>query len=103
MNLRKLNLGLVALLLGFGLVLTQSAFTPTKKANMYGKTYVSGDVHWVSLDGLEEFTGTGPLPSGKYRCNPNDLEICSAEFSSPPAVNAIPTGTEIEGDFEANP
>jgi hypothetical protein len=37
MNLRKLNLGLVALLLGFGLVMTQSAFKPaaTNKAPLH--------------------------------------------------------------------
>lgn len=59
MNLRKLNLGLVALLLGFGLVLTQSAFTPKEQATRY--RYVNNtatDIDQVSS--WEPITGSEP-------------------------------------------
>lgn len=101
MNLKKLNVGLVALLLGFGLVWTQSAFT--EKTTMYGKTIVGSDVHWVSLDGLLPYSGSGPLPQGYYRCNIDETSTCLGEFSSPPEINDTPTGLETEGVFEVNP
>lgn len=99
-NLKKL-LPLFAFVLGIGLVFSQSAFKA--KTTMYGKTLVGTDVHWVPIDGLDPYNEPGPLPDGSYRCNPEETKTCLAEFSSPPSVNQIPSGLEIEGEFEANP
>lgn len=67
MNLRKLNLGLVALVLGFGLVITQSAFSPKSNPqnHQYGKTSTG---EWIELD--EE----------RYECDFSD-DICTGTFS----------------------
>lgn len=100
-NLKKF-LPLLALVLGLGLVMTQSAFT--KKTEMYGKTYDEEEnVHWVSLEGLTPYNGPGSLPQGTYRCNFSEDETCTAEFSTPPSDNDVPTGIEIDGIFEVNP
>lgn len=58
MKVQKLRLGLVALLLGFGLVITQSAFTP-KLTTLYVLTEEGDFIPDTEAGGrcLEDFTG----------------------------------------------
>lgn len=75
MNLRKLNLGLVALLLGFGLVMTQSAFTP--KQNVYAIEYGYLGGQWIDINSTP--------PTGKeYKCVETEEQICTYMFEGDP-------------------
>ena len=101
MNLKKLNVGLVALVLGFGLVVTQSAFK-SSKADMYGKV-ISGASHsWEPLAGLTEYTGSvsNPLPDNTYRCLLEPTETCTAEFAIPPVGDEEEISASSNGNFE---
>ncbi|RZM21180.1 MAG: hypothetical protein EOO88_34055 [Pedobacter sp.] len=105
MNLRKLNVGLVALVLGFGLVVTQSAFTPAKSnATLYGKVLVtpSNPSGWVDLTGMTE-DNSSPYQDNSYRCEQSE-EVCKAQFETPPTNHSstpLPN-SEIEGNFIIN-
>lgn len=100
-NLKKL-LPVFALVLGLGLVFTQSAFK-AKTGDMYGKTYSGSDVIWIPLTELTEDNESEELPLGTYRCEFDEEEICTAEFATPPAVNAIPSAGTVPGIFNYNP
>jgi hypothetical protein len=85
MNLKKLNLGLVALILGFGLVITQSAFTTKQKQTdkLWGRT----------ANGWIEFSATNPETN--YECDP-DPDICKALYED----GYMPvTGTDEDEGF----
>ncbi|RYD94591.1 MAG: hypothetical protein EOP54_17255 [Sphingobacteriales bacterium] len=96
MNLRKLNYGLVALVLGFGLVVTQSAFKPSNnlKTTKYGYDIHNPSNPWVDLTGKS-------IENGDYRCNEPLVETCVAEFATPPDEET-PRNTNMvsEGEFE---
>lgn len=87
MNLKKLNLGLVALLLGFGLVITQSAFTSKSEQRnfQYGQL---ADGSWVEID------------NDLYECVESE-RICKGTFSSPnPSPEAMPDVVDDYGTYQ---
>lgn len=88
---KKINFGLVALIVGFGLVVTQSAFTPTSRtAKEYGKQVdpITNVITWVDVSNLT--LGTD------YRCNTGDL--CTAIFDDDNTSN---TPMQVKpGEFE---
>lgn len=75
MNLRKLNLGLVALLLGFGLVVTQSAFTPKQNVNAIEYGYLDGQ--WVDVNST-------PPTGQEYSCDDTLEQVCTYMFEGDP-------------------
>lgn len=87
MNLKKLNVGLVALLLGFGLVVTQSAFK-SAKLQEYGKLETSPGNHiWVDIASLDYVSPENELEEGQYTCDDSEIENCTAFFESQPMPN----------------
>lgn len=94
---------MIVAIAAIGLAFTQSAFTPTKTGIVYGKVIDGSGFHWESLDALTEQTGDGPLGANKYRCDANESQICTANFSSQPAANTpAPIGART-GDYDSNP
>lgn len=89
MNLKKLNLGLVALVLGFGLVLTQSAFTPKTTTPNYAK---DSNGNWHLITGLTQVNSETEPGENQYRCI-ESASICKAYFSYP---NPMPNATDFE-------
>lgn len=84
MNLKKLNLGLVALLLGFGLVMTQSAFKAKTTPN-YGK---DSSGNWHLITGMTQVDLLTEPGENQYRCLDQN-NVCKAYFNySNPAQNA---------------
>lgn len=85
MNLKKLNLGLVALLLGFGLVITQSAFTK-KTTGLY----------YYMPPTQQAWTAPGdPAPdqiAGNYALIGSEENLCSD-------VDVACTYDFVEGEF----
>lgn len=99
--LKSINkFGLALVVMAATLVITQSAFTESKKAPNYGK---AADGSWVSLAGLTPYNLPGPIPSGMYRCDNEPTEICTAEFDHQPENNEVPTGTTTPGLFDYTP
>lgn len=89
MNLRKLNLGLVALVLGFGLVLTQSAFTNTDESE-----YGNFNGVWYNL--------ADPPPPGKeYFCEPSTT-VCTQIYSggAPDQGGTLVRDEQLDGTFQ---
>lgn len=98
MNLKKLNLGLVALLLGFGLVMTQSAFTKKNTPN-YGK---DENGNWHLITGLTQVGSTTEPGTNQYRCL-DEVSVCKAYFNySDPMQNAsdYESGSDEAGVIE---
>ena len=77
MNFQKIKLGLVALVLGFGLVVTQSAFTPKFVATHFNNAAPSMPVDWQPLGSKV----IGPDP-GQYSCvEDEELRPCTANYN----------------------
>lgn len=89
MNLRKLNLGLVALLLGFGLVITQSAFTNTD------------EVEYGYFDGVWYNLADSPPPGKEYFCKPS-TEVCTQIYSggAPDQGGTLVRDEQLDGTFQ---
>lgn len=101
-NLKKL-LPVFALVLGLGLVFTQSAFKSGTTA-MYGKVIGVGTHDWEPLTGLTEFTGSDedPLTENTYRCLASPSTTCTAEFDAPPVTDEVESAAISNGIFEFN-
>ena len=93
-TLKNIKFSALALVLGLGLVFTQSAFTPAKSLNnVYGYDYTNGVWTLVGTAG--------------YRCISNP-EPCNYDFGTgaptpgqtPGEVDAIPSETDF-GSYEA--
>jgi|GEM_PF-2402217 len=79
-NIKKF-LPVLALVLGLGLVLTQSAFKASKK-NMveYGKIQTLTGIDWVDLSNLTYVDPFNDLEEGQYTCDQHEDEFCTAFF-----------------------
>lgn len=85
--LKKINLGLVALVLGFGLVFTQSAFTSSKKVTE-GRAKLT-------------FHYEGPLPMTKADVEDESNWVYGEETC--PEGNTLACAIEIEDTYVDNP
>jgi len=91
MNFQKIKLGLVALVLGFGLVVTQSAFTAKTNYNYYNTTGVE------SNDPLDYVYDNRP---GANCSSLFPTQDCSATWSNStaPMVGSHPDGDKISDE-----
>ncbi|GAA4213197.1 hypothetical protein GCM10022289_45000 [Pedobacter jeongneungensis] len=72
--LKKLNLGLAALVLGFGLIITQSAFTSSTLGTLYHYKDANGPVD--DPDSWEPVTG-----EPTFSCSQEDVLPCTIEVT----------------------
>lgn len=100
----KINLPLMALLLGVCLIFTQSAFKGKRDTILYGRVVIEDEVTWQDLT-TATIDSSLPYAHNSYRCTPA-TGICTAEFddTNPPIDNSsTPTGSETTGKFIYTP
>jgi hypothetical protein len=82
----KFNLPVIAMLLGLGIVFTQSAFKADKKLlNVYGYNYSTGE--WIP-------------ENPNYKCEYNPDLNCKFRFKSIPQLGETPFNTSAEPMFD---
>lgn len=84
-NLKNM-LPLFAMLLGFGLVFTQSAFTVDPEVATHYNNSTNNTPSWVPLE--SKVLGTGP---GEYSCESAPSRACLANFDDE-TINVIANG-----------
>ncbi|MCY1515164.1 hypothetical protein D9M68_497400 [compost metagenome] len=100
-NLKKW-LPVLALILGLGLVMTQSAFKPSKKDMVeYGKIQTVSGIEWVNLSGLTYVDPFNDLEEDQYTCDEIENEYCTAFFdvNDPPQPNDLDPENGTPGEF----
>ncbi len=92
----KLNLALIAVLLGTGAAVATTTSKHFTAPNYYN-TGTSASPNWVPLT---RSIGTVDDP-GTYRCDAAS-NICTAFFSTPPAAHQVPTSDFSSGKYLEN-
>lgn len=96
--MKKISLSTVALVVGLGLALTQSAFKPAETTKRWG--YIQSTQSFVDITNKVQDNTAHPV-SGSYSCLAS-ANICSGDASAMPTGTGQLTNAEA-GNFRLNP
>ena len=96
--MKKISMSALALVLGLGLAVTQSAFKPADTTKRWGNDVTNHQ--FVDITNKVEDDSLAPA-SGTYSCL-SSANICSGDDASMPTNQSQLTNTE-QGSFRLNP